>query len=91
MKKGNLGLEDDLYDYLLKVSLREPDVLRRLRAETAEMPLSVIARLITKILFGRSALWPRFVKFSGQRTANTDLGMRLEALSGRNLRPQGTS
>ena len=31
-------LDDALYDYLSSVSLREPDVLRRLREETAEMP-----------------------------------------------------
>jgi predicted O-methyltransferase YrrM len=30
-------LTDELYDYLLSVSLREPDVLRRLREETATM------------------------------------------------------
>jgi predicted O-methyltransferase YrrM len=30
-------LTDELYDYLLSVSLREPDVLRRLREETAEL------------------------------------------------------
>ncbi len=31
-------LTDPLYDYLLSVSLREPDVLARLRQETAGMP-----------------------------------------------------
>jgi len=31
-------LTDPLYDYLLSVSLREPDVLARLRQETANMP-----------------------------------------------------
>ena len=31
MKKGALGLDDELYDYRLRVSLREADVLRRLR------------------------------------------------------------
>ncbi len=31
-------LDDALYDYLSSVSLREPDVLRRLREETAKMP-----------------------------------------------------
>ena len=30
-------LSDDLYRYLLDVSLREPDVLRRLREETAAL------------------------------------------------------
>jgi caffeoyl-CoA O-methyltransferase len=33
----NLGLSDTLYRYLLDASLREPDVLRRLREETAQM------------------------------------------------------
>jgi predicted O-methyltransferase YrrM len=31
-------LNDQLYDYILRVSLREPDVLRRLREETLAMP-----------------------------------------------------
>jgi len=31
-------LGDDLYRYLLDVSVREPDVLRRLREETASLP-----------------------------------------------------
>jgi hypothetical protein len=38
MKKSDLGISDALYDYLLDVSLREADVLRRLREETARMP-----------------------------------------------------
>ena len=38
MNKQSIGLDDDLYNYLLEVSLREPDVLRRLREETAGMP-----------------------------------------------------
>jgi len=36
MSLRSIGLEERLYRYLLDVSLREPDVLRRLRAETAE-------------------------------------------------------
>jgi predicted O-methyltransferase YrrM len=31
------ALTDEVYDYLLRVSLREPDVLRRLREETASL------------------------------------------------------
>lgn len=31
-------LSDSLYEYVLQVGLREPDVLRRLREETAELP-----------------------------------------------------
>ena len=35
MSLRSIGLDERLYDYLLDVSLREPDVLRRLREETA--------------------------------------------------------
>ena len=42
MRTNNLGLDDEIYDYLLRVSLREADVLRRLREETAAMPLSIM-------------------------------------------------
>ncbi|MDQ7041736.1 MAG: class I SAM-dependent methyltransferase [Rhodothermus sp.] len=38
MARRTLPLNDSLYDYLLSVSLREPEVLRRLRAETARHP-----------------------------------------------------
>lgn len=38
MSNKTLQITDDLYDYLLSVSLREPDILRELRAETATMP-----------------------------------------------------
>lgn len=34
----NLALSDTLYDYLLAVSLREPEVLQQLREETASYP-----------------------------------------------------
>jgi caffeoyl-CoA O-methyltransferase len=37
MSTRTLPLDDALYDYLLAVSLREPPVLERLRAETAGM------------------------------------------------------
>jgi len=40
MSNQSIGLSDDLYDYLLSVSLREPEVMRRLRAETADHPTS---------------------------------------------------
>jgi predicted O-methyltransferase YrrM len=36
MSTRTIELDDRLYDYLLGVSLREPDVLRRLREETAK-------------------------------------------------------
>jgi predicted O-methyltransferase YrrM len=38
MSTRSIGLDDRLYDYILDVSLREPDVLRRLRDETRAMP-----------------------------------------------------
>ena len=38
MSRTTLTLTDQLYRYLLEVSLREPDVLRRLREETAAHP-----------------------------------------------------
>ena len=38
MSRQTLPLDDRLYEYLLSVSLREPDVLRRLREETARHP-----------------------------------------------------
>jgi caffeoyl-CoA O-methyltransferase len=37
MANDTIQLTDQLYDYLIAVSLREPDVLRRLRAETATL------------------------------------------------------
>ena len=39
MSKRSLGLPDPIYDYLLSVSLREPEILKRLRAETAKLPM----------------------------------------------------
>lgn len=38
MSSRTIVLNDALYEYLLSVSLREPDVLCRLREETARMP-----------------------------------------------------
>jgi len=37
MSTRTISVDDRLYEYILRVSLREPDVLRRLRAETAPM------------------------------------------------------
>lgn len=42
MASKTLSLTDPLYDYLLKVSLREPPLLARLRAETAALPRSTM-------------------------------------------------
>jgi len=38
MALRSIGLSDTLQEYLLSVSLREPEILRRLREETAAMP-----------------------------------------------------
>ncbi len=37
MSTRSIGLDDKLYDYLLSVSLREPELFARLRAETERM------------------------------------------------------
>lgn len=42
MSKKTLGLGNQLYDYLLSVSLREPEILRQLRQETARHSLAVM-------------------------------------------------
>ena len=42
MLKRTLGLDDRLYNYLLSVSLRQPDILRRLREETANHPYAMM-------------------------------------------------
>ncbi|MDP9221549.1 MAG: class I SAM-dependent methyltransferase [Actinomycetota bacterium] len=38
MSARTLGLPDDLHEYVLRVGVREPEVLRRLREETAGLP-----------------------------------------------------
>lgn len=38
MSNKSIGLDDRLYQYLLSVSLREPEILRQLREETAAIP-----------------------------------------------------
>lgn len=40
MSNQSIGLSDELHEYLLSVSLRETEVMQRLRAETAEHPKS---------------------------------------------------
>ncbi len=40
MFRKMIKVSEDLYDYILSVSLREPDILRRLREETASYPHS---------------------------------------------------
>ncbi|MGA9853487.1 MAG: class I SAM-dependent methyltransferase [Gammaproteobacteria bacterium] len=38
MSNRTISMNDQLYEYLLKVSLREPPILKRLREETAKLP-----------------------------------------------------
>jgi len=42
MSKQTLNLSDELYHYMLSVSLREADVLKALRAETAQDPMTIM-------------------------------------------------
>lgn len=42
MTKKTLGLDDQLHDYFLSVSLREPERLQQLREETAHLPNAVM-------------------------------------------------
>jgi caffeoyl-CoA O-methyltransferase len=42
MSKQTLSLDQSLYDYLLSISLREPDILRQLRDETAHHPRAMM-------------------------------------------------
>ncbi len=42
MANRTISMSDQLYDYLLLSSLREPDILRRLRVETAPYPHSMM-------------------------------------------------
>ena len=42
MANSTLGLENQLYDYLLSISLREPDLLQKLREETAKHPMGMM-------------------------------------------------
>jgi len=40
MTNRSISLTDELYDYILAHSLREPPLLQQLRAETAQMPMA---------------------------------------------------
>ncbi len=42
MSKQTLGLENDIYQYLLSVSIREPEILTKLREETAHHPRNMM-------------------------------------------------
>lgn len=65
MGKQTIGLEQDVYDYLLSVSLREPEVLTQLRLETAQLPRAIMQispeqgqfmALLVKILAAKKTL-----------------------------------
>jgi predicted O-methyltransferase YrrM len=42
MANQTIGLSSELYNYLLSVSLREPEILAKLRQETAKLPMAVM-------------------------------------------------
>ncbi|HCF27534.1 MAG TPA: SAM-dependent methyltransferase, partial [Cyanobacteria bacterium UBA11049] len=42
MSKQTIGLDDRLYNYLLSISLREPEILRQLRQETNNHPDAIM-------------------------------------------------
>jgi caffeoyl-CoA O-methyltransferase len=42
MTKKTFGLDEQTYNYLLSVSVRQPDILRRLREQTASHPYSTM-------------------------------------------------
>ncbi|HEY9300297.1 MAG TPA: class I SAM-dependent methyltransferase [Phormidium sp.] len=42
MTKKTLGLDNQLYNYLVSVSVRQPDILQRLREETANHPYATM-------------------------------------------------
>jgi predicted O-methyltransferase YrrM len=42
MNNQNFGLDKNLYEYLLSVSLREPELLAQLREETSKHPMSIM-------------------------------------------------
>ncbi|HEY4731675.1 MAG TPA: class I SAM-dependent methyltransferase [Gammaproteobacteria bacterium] len=61
----SLSLTEDLYNYLLSVSLRESEILRRLREETARLPMAIMQiapdqgqfmALLVKLIGARKAI-----------------------------------
>ncbi len=65
MSKNTIQLTDSLYNYLLSHSLREPDILKELRKETATMDMSVMQispdqgqfmQLLVRLLGARNCL-----------------------------------
>jgi predicted O-methyltransferase YrrM len=64
MANTSIGLPADLHDYLLRYGVREPDILRRLRAETADLPQHGM-----QIAPEQGALMALLVRLSGARRA----------------------
>jgi predicted O-methyltransferase YrrM len=62
MSKGSIGLGDELNAYLIEVGTREPEVLARLREETALMPQAGM-----QIAVEQGALLAMLVKLLGAR------------------------
>jgi caffeoyl-CoA O-methyltransferase len=62
MSKGSIGLSEELNAYLIEVGVREPDVLARLREETAVMP-----RAGMQIAVEQGAFLSILVKLMGAR------------------------
>ncbi|OLP16872.1 SAM-dependent methyltransferase [Leptolyngbya sp. 'hensonii'] len=65
MSNKTLGLGQDLYDYLLSVSLRESEILAQLRQETARLPGAIMQitpdqgqflGLLVRLIGGKKAL-----------------------------------
>lgn len=64
MSNKSIGLSDELHEYLLSVSLRESDVMRELREETAEHPKSQM-----QVAPEQAQLFQLLVKLIGARRA----------------------
>jgi len=65
MTKSTIQLTETLYEYLLSSSLREPDILKQLREETAKLTMSIMQispdqgqfmQLLVKLLSARNCL-----------------------------------
>src|SRR5262245_15702587 len=85
MSTRTITIDDRLYEYILGVSLREPDYLRRLRAETAKMPgagmqlspeQGQLLRFLTEALGVRKAV--EVGVFTGYSSTSMALGMPAE-------------
>ena len=64
MSRQTLGLEKSLQDYVVRYGAREPDVLARLRLETADLPLGIM-----QISADQGAFLAYLVRLMGARTA----------------------